>query len=132
MGLFDRLTFEDGLDIEFPDIGADPYEITWQTKTVQHHPAMENYKISADGRLYKEVAEWYTVPEEERPRYDEEIGGFEREFDKGAGMIEKEHHGWSNTEYHGTFEFHASIEGNYVSLEAKLTDGQLVEINHGD
>ncbi len=35
MGLFDRVTFEDGLDVAFPEIAADPFEITWQTKSIQ-------------------------------------------------------------------------------------------------
>jgi|GEM_PF-4454002 hypothetical protein len=28
MGLFDRLTFEDGLDVAFPDLGGQLVEIT--------------------------------------------------------------------------------------------------------
>lgn len=28
----------------------------------------------------------------------------------------------------GTFEFHTSIDGDHVSLEAKFTDGTVVEI----
>lgn len=133
MGLYDELTVEDGLEIDFPDIGADPFEITWQTKSITRHlQMMENYKITTEGRLWKEEAEYQHVPEEERPYYDEEIGGFESEVRKMAGSIKKIHQGWSDTEYHGTFEFHRTIDGDYVSLEAKFTDGQLVEITRND
>jgi hypothetical protein len=133
MGLYDRLAFEDGLDIEFPGIGADPFEETWQTKSItRHHPMMDNYKITVDRRLFKEEAEYEQVPEEERPHYDEEIGGFESPMMKLAGSQRKVHQGWSDTEYHGTFEFHRTIDGDYVSLEAKFTDGQLVEITRND
>jgi len=130
MGLFDRLTFEDGLDVAFPDIGADPFEITWQTKSLtRHQPMLENYKITSAGRLLKEDAEYGHVPEEERPGYNEETGGFGTEVERARGSMRKIHHGWSDTAYHGTFEFHRSIDGDYVSLDAKFTDGQLVEIS---
>lgn len=133
MGLFDRLTFEDGLDVAFPAIGADPYEITWQTKSItRHRPLMENYKVTADGRLFKEDAAYERVPEAERPGYNEEIGGFEHEIDRVRGSMQKIHHGWSDTDYHGTFEFHRVIDDEYVSLEAKFTDGELIQITRND
>ena len=133
MGLFDRLTFEDGLDVDFPDIGADPFEITWQTKSIaRHEPMMDNYKITANGRLFKEEVEYKRVPEEERPGYNEEIGGFENEVERPRGARTKIHQGWSDTEYHGMFEFHRNIDDDYVSLDAKFTDGRLVEITRND
>jgi len=133
MGLFDRLTFEDGLDVAFPDIGVDPFEVTWQTKSItRHHPMMDNYKVTADGALFKEEAEYEHVPEEERPYHDEEVGGFEGPVQEMAGSRRKIHHGWSDTEYHGVFEFHRTIDGDHVSLEVKFTDGQLVEITRND
>jgi hypothetical protein len=129
MGLFDRLTFEDGLDIEFPAIGTDPFDITWQTKSIaRHQPMMDNYKITSEGRLLKEEAEYERVPEEDRPGYSDEIGGFETEIDAMRGSITKIDQGWSDAEYHGTFEFHRTIDGDYVSLEATFTHGQLVAI----
>lgn len=129
MGLYDRLTFEDGLDVAFPDIGADPFEITWQSKSIpRRQPMLENYKVTADGRLFKEEAEYEEVPEEERPGYDEDIGGFEHEFERGRGSIQKVHQEWSDTAYHGTFEFHRTINDEYVSLKARFTNGQLIEI----
>jgi len=133
MGLYDRLAFEDGLDIAFPDIDADPFEITWQTKSLaRRRPMLENYKVTADGRLFEEDAEYERVPEEERPGYDEAIDGFESPMGKMRGSRRKLHHGWTDTEHHGTFEFHTSLDGEYVSLEAKFTDGQLVAISRND
>ncbi len=133
MGLFDHLTFEDGLDIEFPDIGTNPLEVTWQTKSItRDYPMMENYKITAAGRLFKEEAEYEHVPEEERPHYDEAIGGFESPMREMAGSMRKIHLGWADMEYHGIFEFHRTIDGDYVSLEAKFTDGQLAEITRNE
>ena len=68
MGLFDKLTFEDGLDIEFPAIGADPFDITWQTKSIARHPLMmDTYKITSGARLLKEKAAYERVLEEAVP-----------------------------------------------------------------
>ena len=133
MGLYDELTFEKGLDVDFPPIGADPFEITWQSKSIARHlPLLETYRVTDSGRLLKEEVEYTTVPEEDRPRYDEELGGFENEFERGFGMLNRESKGWEDTAYHGIFEFHSSIDGTYVSLEAKFTDGELVEISMSD
>ena len=49
-----------------------------------------------------------------------------------AGSRKKIHQGWSDTEYHCIFEFHATIDNEYVSLEAKFTDGQLVYVTFND
>lgn len=133
VGLYDRLVFEDGLDIAFPAVGCDPFERTWQTKSIaRDDPQMENYKVTAAGRLFKEDTESEWVPEEERPGYDHERGGFERPLDALRGSIRTNHLGWSDTDYHGRFEFHTSVDGDYVSLDAKFTDGQLVEITRND
>ena len=129
MGLFDRLTFEDGLHVEFPAIGADPFDITWQTKSIARHPPMmDTYKVTSGARLLKEAAAYERVPEEDRPGYNDEIGGFEHEIDGLRGAITKVDQEWVNMEYHGTFEFHRTIDGDYSSLEATFTDGQLVAI----
>lgn len=129
MGLYNRVTFDDGLDIDFPEVNADPFEITWQSKSITRgHPMMENFKVTAAGRLFNQDAEYERVPKEERPRYDAEIGGFESEMDRGVGSLRKVTQGWKDTEYHGTFEFHRTIDDEYVSLEAKFTDGALVGI----
>lgn len=133
MGLFDRLEIEAGIDVEFPEIGADPFDITWQSKTIARTgPMMDMYRITRAGRLMMEDVEMETVPEEDRPFYDEEIDGFETPMKESAGMFRKVHQGWIDTEYHGVFEFHKTIDGEYVSLDAKFTDGQLVTITLND
>ena len=133
MGLYDELTFEEGLNVDFPAVDGDPFDITWQTKSIaRHHPLRDMYRVTATGRLLKEDVEWNVVPEEERPEYDEELGGFENEFERGFGMLDRESMGWEDTEYHGIFEFHSSIDGTYVSLEAKFTDGELVAISRNE
>ncbi|MFW5900159.1 MAG: hypothetical protein ACOCTH_00075 [Halodesulfurarchaeum sp.] len=133
MGLFDRLTFEDGLDVEFPDLDADPFEVTWQTKSIaRHEPMLENYTVTANGRLFKEEAEYEHIPEQERPGYNEESRGFENEIERARRSRRKIHQGWTDTAYHGIFEFHRTIDRDYVSLDAKFTDGQLVEITRND
>ena len=49
-----------------------------------------------------------------------------------AGSTRKIHYRWSDTEYHGIFELHRTIDGDYGSLDAKFTDGQLIEITRND
>lgn len=72
------------------------------------------------------------VPEEERSKYDEEIGGFESEAMEGFGCWREIPQGWTDTGYHGTIEFHTILDGSYISLDAKFTDGQLVKITRNE
>ncbi len=98
-------------------------------------PAITRFGISTvslPGRLLKEEVEWDVVPEEERPGYDEELGGFENKFEEAFGMLDRDSKGWTDLEYHGTFEFHTTIDGSYISLDAKFTDGDLVKISRFD
>lgn len=127
MGLYDHVRIEDGCDIDLPGFDGDPATVDWQTKTFRP-PAMEVYKITMDGRLFKEEAHYESVPEEERPMYDEEIGGFEDDWHKACGMMRKVHEGWSDTGYHGILEFHTHIDGEGHAYKAKFTDGDLVEV----
>lgn len=127
MGMFDHVRIEDGLDTELPEFNGDSASIDWQTKTFRH-PRMDVYKITMDGRLFKEDAHYENVPEEERPNYNEKIGGFESDLKKLAGSRRKVHEGWMDTTYHGILEFHRHVDGEGYAYEAKFTDGELVEI----
>ena len=131
MGLFDRVTFEDGIDVVVPELEVNITEVTWQTKTIRR-PAMENYKVTSEGRLFRQEVRTESVPEEERPRYDEELGGFESDIDGIIGMFRTIPQGWTDTNYHGIVELHRTIDDEYVSLKAKFTDGDLVEVRLDD
>lgn len=127
MGMYDTVVFEDGIDVEFPPLDTDPTTLEWQTKTFPR-PFLREHKVTSDKRLLREDVEYEAVPEEERPGYDEELGGFEKDFHKAWGMMNKVTHGWNDTEHHGIVEIHTSIEDELVSLDLKFTDGRLVEI----
>lgn len=127
MGLFDRVRIEDGLDIDLPEFDGDPTSIDWQTKTFRH-PMMDVYKITMDGRLFKEEADYEIVPEEERPGYDDERGDFEHDWQKARGMLDKAHEDWTDTKYHGILELHRHVDGEGYAYESTFTDGDLVEI----
>ena len=119
MGLFDHVRIEDGFGFDLPGFDGDPTSVDWQTKTFKH-PTMDVYKITKDGRLFQEDARHEAVPEEERPGYDKEIGRFENEWEKGWGMFDKVHEGWSDTNYHGILEFHRVVDGeSYLLSEDK-------------
>lgn len=129
MGMYDRVQLDEG--VELPDFDGDPTAIEWQTKTFPR-PALMVYRITADDDLLVEDAEYNLVPEEERPEYNEEIGGFEEEWHAAFGMMSKERQGWDKKEYHGILEFHASYDDHLYRFEAKFTDGELEEIQRVD
>ena len=125
MGMYDYVELEPG--VELPDFDGDPTDVEWQTKTFPQ-PCMVVYRITTDGDLLEEDAEYDVVPEEERPHYNEDIGGFEEEWHAAFGMLRKERHGWDRREYHGILEFHGSYDDHLHRFEAKFTDGELEEI----
>lgn len=127
MGLYDHVVIEDGLAVEFPDLDDDPTRIDWQTKSLAC-PSMAVYKVTMDGRLFEEDAHYEEVPEDERPRYDEEIEGFAKDWERAFGSLSKVHEGWSDTNHHGIVEIHSTVNDEYVSFDLKFTDGELVEI----
>lgn len=129
--MYDKLQIEEGLEVDFPEAPQNPSTITWQTKAF-HPCALEVYKISADGRLLKEEARYETVPEEERPLYNEEIDGFEEEAHQAFGVLNRISEGWTDTEYHGMITFKGSIDGKTYTYEAKFTDGELEDIRRID
>lgn len=128
MGLYDKMTFEDGFDVDFSGLDADPTEIVWQTKTIEYPPEYADYKVTVARHLLKKEVEWEIVPEEERPYYDEEVGGFENDFLEVCGSLTERFLGWEDAGYHGTIEIHTTLEGEYISFDLKFTGGELVEI----
>lgn len=53
MGLYDRLTFEDGIECPVPDLPVDLTAVTRQTKSIER-PMLTTYRVSNDGRLLRE------------------------------------------------------------------------------
>lgn len=131
MGMYDTITIEQGIEISFPDLDSDPSCIKWQTKTFEQ-PALVEYKITTDGRLFKEDASFETVPEEDRPGYDPESGGFENKLNKSLGALKKVRNDWIDTEYHGIVEIHEIVDDEYVSYDLKFTDGTLVAVTQNN
>lgn len=99
MGLFDYVEVES--DVPLPGFPGDPAEAEWQTKEFDN--AMEQYRITGDGRLQKEEIETRTTPVEERPMYDEDIDGFEEDWQEAVGMIDRDHIGWETLDAHGRY-----------------------------
>jgi hypothetical protein len=130
MGLYDTVRIDESHVL--PGFSGDPAAVEWQTKELARQPVMDTYRITASGQLLKEDCHYEEVPEAERPRYNEELGGFEKDYEKMFGMLSKVHEGWADTEYHGIFEFHSVVDGEYTSFKAKFTDGELVEFQQND
>ena len=90
---------------------------------------MRNYKITRQGRLFEQQVRGESVPPEERPRYDDELEGFESDLDEMCGATRTVPEGWVDTHHHGVVEIHRTVDEEYISLEARFTDGTLVDLS---
>lgn len=136
MGMFDILIVE----VPLPDAGAAEVR-EWHTKDFAD-PFMENYKITADGRLLHERIH---LEDRSDPQYS--IGSNKR----FVGCSTRIHEGWDDVHFHGILSFQGdenSGETRLISFtadgvgkdlfhpepaewfeyKAKFTDGQLVSI----
>ena len=128
MGIFDWVVFEDGVDVTVPELEVDVRDVTWQSKSIGR-PEMRNYKITRQGRLFKQQVRHESVPPEERPHYDDELEGFESDLDEMCGAMRTVPEGWVDTHHHGIVEIHGTVDEEYISLEARFTDGTLVDLS---
>lgn len=142
MGLFDTVQLEDGVDLpEFPE-DKNPRELDWQSKNIQG-PAMDDFKLTADGRLLKkevtkEKRSLRELNEKAREEgYDDwnDIKQNGSDFLPTFGLQQKVvDETWVDYDQHGTFKFYASgsrldgFEDKRWSYEARFTDGQLDKI----
>ena len=98
-------------------IGDEP---GWQTKDFDN--ILTEIYITDDGELKISRWECETVPKEERPYLDDDgIAGLVGSLRRGNIKLETiPHHGYVN--------FYTSISKKWYELNAKFTDGKLVEI----
>lgn len=127
MGMYDYIKLEDGVPLP-PDFPEDNPKHGWQTKEFER--LMRTYRITEDGRLLEERFHTETVPEENRPMYDEKMGGFEKDFHELFGSMNWVTDGWEEVDFHGIIRFggYFGEERGVESFEAKFTDGRLEEI----
>lgn len=91
MGMFDIVTVEYPL----PDAGAAEVR-EWQTRDFPN-PFMENYRLTAEGRLLHECVHYEDQSNPELP-----MGTFERL----AGSRTPVHEGWDDVHFHGFLNFY--------------------------
>lgn len=136
MGMFDRIVMEYPL----PDPGAVAVK-EWQTKDFPD-PYLENYKITADGRLMRERVHYEDKSDPKAPK-----GSLENPW----GCMTPVHEAWEDMNYHGMLNFYGDAhtgellaislkpetfgqdlnhpeEMEWFEYNAKFTDGKLVEI----
>ena len=123
MGMFDDLLVE----VDLPDGYTGK---AFQTKDLDC--TLSTYKITSDGKLVREVIDYETVPDDERPP---EPPADAHWLDKIRWLhTDKRETGrhWDVIEHHGYIFFYnyEKIDGEMVWHEyrAKFTDGQLVNI----
>lgn len=118
MGLLD--TVELPAELPLPEIEVNPATIEWQTKTIDR-PTMGRFRLTPDGRLFREETHCEEVPDAERPYY----GTDEWEDLSFVGSIRRVHDGWTERRYHGTFEIHASLDERFARYVLRFTHGRL-------
>lgn len=126
MGLFDTVLVEHPL----PDEGA--AKVTWwQTKDFDC-PALNNYRISAEGRLFRE-----------RVRFEDRSDPDATGLMALRGIMTPIHEGWDDMNFHGILNFYGYDRTGlapdapysperWYEYNAKFTDGQLVALERGD
>ncbi|MDV7349678.1 hypothetical protein R3751_07805 [Halorubrum distributum] len=147
MGLYDDVLVADGVRLPKFPADASPSDIEWQTKNIGR-PAMQAYKLTADGRLLRREREFREKTAEEKQTaaadhgfdsweeyvsYCEDAAPDER-IQRGIGLgapdpqtVDEEF--WLDHNMHGSFEFHGRSDdiedGLHWSYEARFTRGAL-------
>ena len=103
MGMFDNL------ECEYP-LPAKPSNTWWQTKTFPH-PYLEDYRITAEGRLLKRD-QWSM-----------------KELEAGGDPADNRAT-WTELNYHGVVNFYTLDDetDEWFECDAKFTDRQLVSV----
>ena len=127
MSMFDNIQCEYPL----PDTG---YPVspghTFQTKSLGR--ALDEYTITADGRLILNKVRWESVPDEERPYYG--TPEWENVWAKLAGSLRTVPVGDEEVLYHGDVYFYdvfSSRDGSeeaWIEYKARFTEGGLSRI----
>ena len=121
MGMFDRIKSE----LPFPDADAEAVRNTedWQTKDLDC--VMDEYTITASGRLMHDEWHYEEVPKAQRPHPNDDglmglAGSLRREVDRPKVDLN----------FHGVLNFYAMTKDKrWIEYDAKFTDGTLVEFN---
>lgn len=129
VGMYDCVRIDDSIHLPEYELRSND-DVEWQTKTFER--IMGTYKVTAEGKLFKEEWHYEEVPEEERPMYDEDIGGFENDLDKAFGSMAKVHEGWIQKDYHGRMNIVGTDEENFYEYSLKFTNGRLEDIELND
>jgi hypothetical protein len=115
MGMFDTLKVE----IKIPGFSEVP-NIEFQTKSLDC--ALENYVITNNGELYREVWDYEWT--------DDPASSFNGYFNKVEGSYRREY----LTDYHGDIIFYEgrSADGTWRDYTARFTEGKLTRIWYED
>lgn len=140
MGLYDNVILDD--EVELPEFSGNPQDLSWQSKTVNGQPFMNNFKITNDGKLYRQEKTHRDMTDEEIQEKAEKHGYSSWSAWEDAdsfGPLESwktvtDEVWWVDHHKHGSFEIHAStrhLDGDdkiYWSYEVRFTKGNLDEI----
>jgi hypothetical protein len=123
MGMYDYVEVESSISLtNFP---CSSEGVQFQTKDFDQ--TMSVYKITSKGRLQKMKMRCESVPEDERPSFENSTFK-DTILAKITGIFRTVSEGWVDENFHGTFTFYTHLENNWYTYKAKFTDGKLVSI----
>jgi hypothetical protein len=139
MGIF--ATVEIGGDVELPHFPESLDHTTrwWQSKRGLDLYEQGPYKITKDGRLLLKQRTYREKTDEEKQAEAEKWGldswdSFVTCYEESGGMLIPDEVYWSDQDYHGAFEAHASGKREedwpdvFFSYEFRFSNGELDEI----
>lgn len=142
MSCYDNLILEKGVEADSMPIDLEPYQIRWQTKSIESIPSFSKYKISADGRLLREEFTRREMTEDELDQKAKEKGydswdKWEKSDEFGplsSWKFTKDEVRWEDHNMHGEFTFYVStkaleeFDNYFITYRAVFTKGELDKI----
>ncbi len=123
MGMFDYLKVEYPLPLTADQLAR----AEWQTKDTPSQ-FMDEYRLTADGRLIEPQIERFTIPEDERPYCKGKRPEDRTDLDKLFGMMGSRLLGEKDLHWHGGVSFYDSIDDEWFEFHALFENGTVKAI----
>lgn len=137
MGMYDYLKLDSSIQLPGLPDSVPVEDLIFQTKEFQC--LMRTYQVNSEGQLVEEEFHTEEVPREERPKYNEEIDGFENDIEEMFGSMKHVTDGWHDKNYHGRMRIIQSgkrvdelPDSTVLEYILKFTDGKLQSIKKAD
>lgn len=109
MGLYDHV------HCKYPLPDPQVQDLKFQTKSTDA-PYLDNYEITADGRLLRAAYETRCIADASAPF---------------GSHVERENRCWEPVDFRGQLEIHTAHEGRWYSYLLWFKDGRIADLQHG-